>query len=387
MLHTFFIWLLEQQFLLSILLLTLVLLERFCLKALSPSFIYKLVLIIPLAVLLSNLPDSFKPLQNNQISYYLISPNTNDLNSASWEWAYAYLTVTALLLVYIFIEHMRFVSKLDLCPIALRKPFTGYKFTDVFVSSTIKTPMVIGFFRSKLALPAAYEEQFSEYALKLILEHESIHIQRKDNLINGLFLLCTVLLWFNPLTWLAYGSFRRLQELSCDERVLSSKTIEQHILYSKALISCAANSPATLMAYSHYGDKSMILQRLTHIKHQGNNSRIAKGGLLLLAACMLSTLAVAQSTTPQENKADHVEPILRVAPAYPAHAAEKGISGNVVLKYDVTPTGNTTNISVVNSTPDGIFDREAKISLAKWQYSPSTQGHQNVMVQLTFAME
>jgi TonB family protein len=386
MLHTFFIWLIEQQFLLSVLLLTVVLLERFYLKVLSPNFVYKLVLIIPFAVFISNLPDSFKPLQNDQISYYLISPNTHYLNNASWEWAYVYFAVTILLLVHTFIVHMRFVRKLDLRPIKLQKPFKGSNFTHVYASPAIKTPMVIGLFRSKLALPIGYEKQFAEHSFTLILEHESIHIQRKDNLSNGLFLLCTLLLWFNPLAWLAYGSFRRLQELSCDEHVLSNKTIEQHILYSKALLSCEANSPATLMAYSHYGDKKMILQRLTHIKHNGKYSKIAKGGLLLIAACMLSTLAIAKSATQVESKEDHIAPILRVAPVYPAHAVEKGLSGNVVLKYDITPTGSTSNISVVNSTPEGVFDREAKKSLAKWQYSPSAQGYQNVLVQLDFVL-
>jgi TonB family protein len=385
--HTFFIWLIEQQFLLSSLLLTIVLLERFFLKALSSSFVYKLVLIIPFAMMISNLPDSFKPLKNNQISYYLISPNTNYLNSASWEWVYAYFTITILLLVYILIVHMRFIGKLDLCPITLKKPFKGSNVNSTFVSSAIKTPMVIGLFNSKLVLPTNYDKQFTENSLTLILEHESIHIQRKDNLSNSLFLLLTVLLWFNPIAWLAYGSFRRLQELSCDERVLNNKTIEQHILYSKALISCAAKSPTTLMAYSHYGDKNMILQRLTHIKHNGKNSKIAKGGLLLAGACMLSTLAIAKSATQEESKADHVAPILRVAPAYPAHAVEKGLSGKVVLKFDITSTGTTSNISVVNSTPEGVFDREAKKSLAKWQYNASAQGYQNVLVQLDFAID
>lgn len=384
--HAFFIWIIEQQFLLSSLLLTIILLERFFLKALSPSFVYKLVLIIPVAMIMNNLPDSLKPLQNNQISYYLITPNTNYLKDASWELAYAYFAIAILLLIYIFIVHMRFIGKLDLCPIELKKPFKATNLNNTFVSPVIKTPMVIGLFNSKLALPTNYDQQFTNDSLTLILEHESVHIQRKDNLSNSLFLLFTVLLWFNPIAWLAYGSFRRLQELSCDERVLNSKTIEQHILYSKTLINCAANSPAPLMAYSHYGDKNMILQRLTNIKNNGKNSKIAKRSLLLIAACLLSTLTIAKSATQEQSKEDHIAPILRVAPAYPAHAVEKGLSGKVVLKYDITPAGSTSNISVVNSTPNGVFDREAKKSLAQWEYNPSAQGHQNVLVQLDFAL-
>ncbi|MCM2248767.1 M56 family metallopeptidase, partial [Klebsiella pneumoniae] len=78
--------------------------------------------------------------------------------------------------------------------------------------------------------------------------------------------MTTLVSWFNPLAWLGYLSFRRLQELSCDEKVLINKSIQQRILYSKALINCAANSRAGLMAYSHYGDKNTMLQRLNQIK-------------------------------------------------------------------------------------------------------------------------
>jgi len=387
MLHTLFIWLIEQQLLLSALLLIIILLERFCLKALSPRFAYKLVLVLPLALLMHNLPDTLKPLQNSQISYYLITPNTAYLHEANWGWAYLYLTITSLLLVFAIIVHTHFVGKLRLCPIELKKPFNKYISARTFVSAAIKTPMVIGFINSKIVLPVKYEEQFSAQSLALMLEHESIHIQRKDNLSNGLFLLLTVLLWFNPIAWLAYGSFRRLQELSCDQHVLSNKTIEQHILYSKALVSCAVISPTTLMAYSNYGDKNMIMQRVTNIKHNSKNSKITKGGLLLVAAFMLSALAVAKSPTKEESNVDHITPILRVDPIYPDHAVAEGLSGTVVLKYDITPTGSTSNISIVSDTPKGIFNREAKKSLAKWQYSPSVQGYQNVLVQIDFAMD
>jgi bla regulator protein BlaR1 len=387
MLQTSFTWLIEQQVLLSALLLMIILLERFGIKLLSPSFVYKLVLIIPCALLIQHLPDSLKPLQSSQITYYLISPKSTYLHDASSAWAYLYITITSLLLVFALVVHRRFVSSLQLCPVELKKPFNKNLLANTFVSAEIKTPMVIGFINSKLVLPVHYEKQFSPPSLGLILEHESIHIQRRDNLSNGLFLLCTVLLWFNPLAWIAYGSLRRLQELSCDQHVLSNKTLEQHILYSKALISCAANSPTTLMAYSHYGDKNMILQRLNNIKHQSNNSKMAKGALLVVAACMLSTLAIAKSAKHEASKVAHISPIVRVEPIYPSPAAEKGLSGTVVLKYDITPAGNTANIKIVSDTPKGVFNRESKKALAKWQYKKSTQGHQDVLVQLDFAID
>ena len=114
--------------------------------------------------------------------------------------------------------------------------------------------------------------------------------------------------------------------------------IQQHILYSKALISCAANAPAGFMAYSHYGDKKTMLQRLINIKHSGERSKLAKGGLLLVAASMLSGLAIAKQPEAM-TKEDHISPTIRIEPAYPIQAAQQGISGSVVLKYDIAANG------------------------------------------------
>jgi len=227
-----------------------VLLERFGLKTLGSHFVYKLAWLIPVSVLLANLPSAIKPLQNSSISYYLITPNqvlTNDLRVSL---ALLYVIITTILLIAAVVTHTRFVKGLQLSELAHFKQITVG--VQTYTSAQVATPMVIGVFNSKLVLPHNYNTLFDKATLALILEHENVHIKRKDNLTNALLLLATILMWFNPLAWMAYASFRRLQELTCDERVLSNKTTQQLILYSKALVNCAANAPAGLMAYSRY---------------------------------------------------------------------------------------------------------------------------------------
>lgn len=382
--QTGFNWLIEQQLLLSILFCGFILLERFGLKALGSRFVYKLAWLLPAALVIANLPNAIKPLQNSNISHYLITPNQSFTNEVGISWALMYLLITAGLLIASFITHTRFVKSLQLTELT---QFEGTLTAGVktYTSQHVATPMVIGILNSKLVLPSNYNAQFDKATLALILEHENIHIKRKDNLTNALILLPTILLWFNPLAWFCYASVRRLQELTCDERVLANKTTQQHILYSKALINCAANAPTGLMAYSHYGDKKTMLQRLTNIKHSGKHSKFAKGGLLLVAASMLSGLAIAKQPEAM-TKEDHISPTMRIEPLYPKQAAQQGISGSVVLKYDITPNGETANVSVVSAKPEAIFDREAKKALRQWQYKPSSMGYQNVLVQLDFAI-
>jgi bla regulator protein BlaR1 len=383
--QTLFNWLLEQQLLLSIMLGGFIVCERFSLRLLGPRFVYKLVWLIPASLLATNLPSSIKPLQNSAISHYLITPNQSLINNLSLNWAVLYVLVTLLLLTIAFIVHTRFIKSLQInYLIDSEHAITSH--IKTYTSNHIASPMVVGIFQNKLILPSNYKSQFDKATLALILEHESVHIKRKDNLINALLLLATILLWFNPLAWMAYASCRRLQELTCDERVLANKTTHQHILYSRALVNCAATTPAGLMAYSHYGDKKTMLQRLTNIKHSGNRSRFAKGGLLLVAASMLSTLAIAKQPQVEGAKSDHISPIIRIEPRYPAQAAKQGISGSVVLKYDIAANGRTKNISVIQSRPSDVFDKSAKEALAKWEYKMSEAGFDDVLVQLDFAI-
>ncbi len=379
-----FNWLIEQQLLLSLLFAGFVLLERFGLKTLGSRFVYKLAWLIPVSVLLANLPSAIKPLQNSGISYHLITPNQSLTNGLSVSWALLYVIITTVLLIAAVVTHIRFVKGLQLTELAHFKQLTIG--VQTYTSAQVATPMVIGVFNSKLVLPHNYNTQFDNATLALILEHENVHIKRKDNLINVVLLLATILLWFNPLSWMAYASCRRLQELTCDERVLSNKTIQQQILYSKALINCAANAPAGLMAYSHYGDKKTMLQRLTNIKHNGAHSRLAKGSVLLIAASLLSDLAVAKQPEASAKKETSIAPVMRIEPLYPKQAAEQGISGSVVLKYDITPAGKTANITVVKAEPEAVFNKEAKRALMQWQYTPSSMGQQNVLIQLDFAL-
>ncbi|TMN71825.1 energy transducer TonB [Pseudoalteromonas sp. S1727] len=386
MLEITFNWLIEQQLLFSILIVSLLVLERYALKWLNANFVYKLWLLIPIALLLANLPAHLKPLQSAAISTMLITPNKALGANFSISWALLYGVIFSLLAVITALTHQRFIKQLQLTPLNDKSFARDNPTIQLLQSDVVSTPMVIGLLRTQLVLPTGYLQKTDSVSLKLIIEHEKVHIKRADNLLNMLLLITTLVFWFNPLAWLGYLSFRRLQELSCDETVLANKNTQQRILYSKALINCAASSRAGLMAYSHYGDKNTMLQRLNQIKNNGNSSLVAKAALLIFAAGMLSSFAIAKQPEAKAQK-QSISPIMRIEPLYPKQAAEQGISGSVVLKYDIDPAGNTANISVVNAKPEGVFNREAKRALKQWQYKPSNFGFKDVLVQLDFAID
>jgi TonB family protein len=73
-------------------------------------------------------------------------------------------------------------------------------------------------------------------------------------------------------------------------------------------------------------------------------------------------------------------------PKYPIKAAQKGMEGSVVLKFDVTANGSVTNIEVVNAKPAYVFDKSAVSALEKWKYSAVGHKVEGLLVQLDFSM-
>lgn len=85
-------------------------------------------------------------------------------------------------------------------------------------------------------------------------------------------------------------------------------------------------------------------------------------------------------------------PVVRVEPMYPRRAAEQFIEGWVVLQFDITPTGSTKNVRVIDSKPARIFDRAAVQAVSKWKYNPKviegrSQVTRGVRVRLTFQLD
>lgn len=64
-----------------------------------------------------------------------------------------------------------------------------------------------------------------------------------------------------------------------------------------------------------------------------------------------------------------------VSPVYPARASLAGVEGNVELQYAIDASGRPTDIRVLQSQPEGVFDSAAIAALAQWRFErPSGSG-------------
>jgi TonB family protein len=62
--------------------------------------------------------------------------------------------------------------------------------------------------------------------------------------------------------------------------------------------------------------------------------------------------------------------VRRVNPDYPSAAKKDGISGFVDLEVTVSKQGNVDDVTVIQSTPSGMFDKSAVAAVHKWKYDP-----------------
>lgn len=85
-------------------------------------------------------------------------------------------------------------------------------------------------------------------------------------------------------------------------------------------------------------------------------------------------------------------PIVKVAPQYPRHALNRGIEGHVTLEYTVTKQGTVIDPKIIESQPQGIFDKVAIKSALRYKYKPRVIDGQPIAVsgvrtKITFVLE
>ena len=107
----------------------------------------------------------------------------------------------------------------------------------IFEMEGLTTPFVFGIVRPRIYLPAHLQDQERRF----VLEHEHVHVARKDYLIKILAWGTVCIHWFNPFVWLAYKLMERDMEMSCDEAVVRKMGYDVRKEYSNALLALSCD--------------------------------------------------------------------------------------------------------------------------------------------------
>lgn len=96
------------------------------------------------------------------------------------------------------------------------------------------------------------------------------------------------------------------------------------------------------------------------------SNRPALGGVRAGIPNIDANLKIGSGFNPDRD----AQPLVRIPPQYPERCQSRaGETESVLVEFDVTPEGTTTNIKVVDST-NSCFNREAARSVERWKYQP-----------------
>ena len=101
-------------------------------------------------------------------------------------------------------------------------------------NSLIASPIMIGFFRPGIVLPA---RELEDKELFYIFVHELIHYKQRDMFYKWLIQIVVCVHWFNPFVYLLEKEVNKSCELSCDEKVISILNDKARREYGDTLIS------------------------------------------------------------------------------------------------------------------------------------------------------
>lgn len=214
-----------------------------------------------------------------------------------------YLVVTALyfsrkIIQYcIFIRNVKrqcvAVEEMNLLEIlgGLLKKYRINKHVKLFKNAMVTSPMVLGAFYPIIVIPQTDGMPASD--LSYMLEHEVVHIKRRDILYKWVVQITVCIHWFNPLVHLMAKDINRMCELSCDESVIHKLSKEKKIEYGTMLLHAAkavvVQQSNVYPAASLHTSKHLLKERLGAImkKEVLRRRQIIIGSTITAVLCVV----------------------------------------------------------------------------------------------------
>lgn len=167
-----------------------------------------------------------------------------------------------------------------------------------FESNLVETPVVVGWLKPFVLVPASAFLQINSRELEMILAHELIHVRRSDNFVALAQSFIEILFFYHPCVWWISRIVRREREFAADATV-TKIFVDSRIVYAEALANLEAirirktTMPPVISAAN--GGNLMqriqkILQKDTEIK-RANSAWSAGLAFAFISAVLLVTFS------------------------------------------------------------------------------------------------
>lgn len=114
------------------------------------------------------------------------------------------------------------------------KRLTANRAVQVLQSNLVRAPLVIGYFRPVILLPASMLTNLPPTQLEAIFIHELAHIRRHDFLVNLVQVVVETVFFYHPAVWWLSYRIRIEREHCCDDTVIA--VLNERVEYGRALL-------------------------------------------------------------------------------------------------------------------------------------------------------
>lgn len=159
---------------------------------------------------------------------------------------------------------------------------------NIYETDRIHSPFVLGFVNPKIYIPLGITGDELEY----VLQHEQIHIKRRDYIIKPVSFLALTVHWFNPVIWLSFFLMNRDIELSCDESVMKKSENDIRAGYSHSLLSFSEKQSGLLSSLA-FGESNVNVRIKNILSYRKPNRKT-----IIAAVALVAVISACCSTDP-----------------------------------------------------------------------------------------
>jgi TonB family protein len=288
----------------------------------------------------------------------------------------------------------------------------------LLLSPVAVTPFALSLPRPTVVLPSA-ATSWRQEDLRLALQHELIHIKRRDDLWNMVGTVALVVHWFNPFVWIVRRKLVLEAEKACDDAVLWCGAEAEG--YAHFLLCMARNSRNTqtgvLLGAGIIRKKQLeerVMSILTNrIRTLGTTRTLARVSLALTLAvtipmAVLQLAAAADVTNAVVPKGDSKDSTRQIGlpgpdefvpvdvmpemiryepPVYPDSAEKAGIEGTAWVKVLVDSTGHVVKSAIHKTSGFKVLDDAALAAAVKNEFKPAEQNGKKIAIWVTYRVE
>lgn len=179
----------------------------------------------------------------------------------------------------------------------------------LLVSALVEVPVVVGWLRPVVLLPASALTGLAPEYLEALLAHELAHIRRNDYLVNVLQSVVEAVLFYHPAVWWVSNEIRKEREHCCDDLAVAASGSALTYVHALADLELCRPIHARAAMASNGGT---LVERIRRLADGGEPAgHTVKGpvaafsaALIVLSAAGVMVLRGGQAATPQGSVVD-----------------------------------------------------------------------------------